>query len=160
LKAAQEKVNECNGKRAPEHNIVVLDTAEGHVRLVGQGPIIKAIKGDTSYGILFIVLPPQTGAFNSRISWNADLKQNRFASIQIKFENGNSVNAKIILTGENKPQKPLVFLGVFDRDDKMMLLENNVEKINISSGKASYEYVIKDNYTDKIKVLLSGAVSH
>jgi len=134
-----------------------LDTAG----LFAMGIQSMLVGPDTAYGIIFMILPKPTDTLKSHIKSHVGLKQNPLATIDLQLKDGSTVQADIVLTGpDDSNDKHAAFMGLFNEDDKALMLEYGVEKINIYSGKKNYEYTIKDSYADKFKVLFNGNSPH
>ncbi len=158
----KEKVDQCNGKTADstnKTNAVVLDEEKKKPNLTASFLPLGKKNKDTSAAMLFIL---SVFKLNTAIvdSLNNKTVEDPLSYIEIILKNGANIQLKnarhgqLIVMGK---VISLMFIAIFNQEQKELLVQNDIQKISFQSGDDQYEYNLKDKYAGGIKGILNTA---
>ncbi|HRI20985.1 MAG TPA: hypothetical protein PLA68_08520 [Panacibacter sp.] len=154
---AQNAKPNNTGESENKSPVITLDSTEQRV-LVAYISTIPAPGGDTSYIIGLINIPLNNIGSTIPLMYNMQLYLNPNATIYLQLANDSNVIIRSVLTGKKQSKnKASMFSGMLSRDDKMLMIKNNVSKIIIDLGNKKYEYLINENYASGLKTLFNKA---
>jgi tetratricopeptide (TPR) repeat protein len=154
LEEAKADLEKCKNSNN-SGNAVILDTSNGQVKLLAQGPFMQNLQSRT-FAIIFIIrLGDNPGSDTLHISYSSKFHLDPSAAIRMELKNGKKISPVAVLTDSNETDsKTTTIMGVFNLNDKQHLLESDLKTIEIISGKMNYKYDIREEYAAGMKTLV------